>query len=153
MPKRLSAEREQLFPRLHSSGYEVTSPEDDLYNCASWALGEQHSGEWWDPHNEWAEGVPRETTLEAFVSLYQTAGYSQCDFFELESGFEKVGLYGDKNGEFTHATRQKPSGVWTSKLGDFEDIMHVFADALEGETYGVLKIALKRPVPMGKKNT
>ena len=49
-------------------------------------------------------------------------------------GVRKVVLYADGN-EWTHAARQLPSGRWTSKLGDYEDIEHDTLDGFE-EHYG-----------------
>ena len=36
------------------------------------------------------------------------------------------------------------SGLWTSKLGDWEDIRHELQD-LEGEFYGSVALIMKRP--------
>lgn len=52
-------------------------------------------------------------------------------------------------GEPTHAARQLPSGAWTSKLGEWEDIEHDTLEALEGsegrgEAYGRVALILKR---------
>ena len=38
---------EQAFPRLRGAPYQVTSPEDDRYNCIAWAAGDPKH--WWWP--------------------------------------------------------------------------------------------------------
>ncbi|KYC37161.1 hypothetical protein WA1_46890 [Scytonema hofmannii PCC 7110] len=52
--------------------------------------------------------------------LYQTFGYTRCNSFELESGFQKIAIYTKPSGELdgvpTHVARQLPNGRWTSKL-------------------------------------
>lgn len=72
-------------------------------------------------------------------------GYEVCDNTELEVGFEKIAIYGDSDGEATHAARQLPNGKWTSKLGRWEDIEHEL-EGLTGEMYGEVKQILKRPI-------
>lgn len=44
-----------------------------------------------------------------------------------------------------HAARQQPSGVWTSKLGQMEDIEHNMLEALRGDVYGRVGLILRRP--------
>jgi len=64
LPDFLPQETEDFFPDLRASGYEVTSAEDDVYNCVSWAISESLKGKWLDPTGlkgtEWPEGVPIE---------------------------------------------------------------------------------------------
>lgn len=47
-------------------------------------------------------------------------------YAKVENGVEKI----------THAARHTPSGEWTSKLGDYEDIAHPRLEDLEGPEYG-----------------
>jgi hypothetical protein len=53
-------------------------------------------------------------------------------------------LFVDARGVPTHAARLLPSGLWTSKLGEWEDIEHDLL-ALEGDVYGTVALLLKRP--------
>jgi hypothetical protein len=53
-------------------------------------------------------------------------------------------LFVDARGVPTHAARLLPSGLWTSKLGEWEDIEHDL-HALEGDVYGTVALLLKRP--------
>jgi hypothetical protein len=106
---------------------------------------------WWQPAPEptkktyWPPGVSEEWTLDSLTTAFATLGYLPCDNPTLESGFEKIALYADATGEPTHAARQLPSGAWTSKLGDLEQIEHSRLEALEGQEYGKAVRFLKRP--------
>jgi hypothetical protein len=83
-------------------------------------------------------------TVPAFLAVFATLGFAVCDDEELESGFEKVAMFVDADDVPTHAARQLPTGRWTSKLGEWEDIEHEL-HALEGDLYGALAMLLKRP--------
>jgi hypothetical protein len=117
---------EALFPRLPAAGYRVTSPTDDVYNCIAWALG--ITDNWWWPGDPdrtyWPDNLPRERTLAAFRQLFAGFGYDECIGDGLETGFEKVAIFANALGQPTHAARQLPTGRWTSKLGESEDIDH-----------------------------
>jgi len=75
-------------------------------------------------------------------------GYVRCDDGNREPGFEKVAIYADANGDFTHAARQKEDGSWTSKLGEWEDISHRELKGLTAKknqpAYGHIAAILKR---------
>jgi hypothetical protein len=137
---------QDLFPRLQGVAYQVTSPEDNRYNCIAWAAGDNER--WWEPATlrYWPPTVPREDTLKAYLQAFATLGYECCAGEELESGFEKVALFMDDTGSPSHAARQLPNGRWTSKIGQREDIEHSLHD-LAGETYGIVVQILKRPHP------
>jgi hypothetical protein len=45
----------------------------------------------------------------------------------------------------THAALQLESGLWTSKLGEFEDINHLTPNAVAGPVYGGVLCYLERP--------
>jgi hypothetical protein len=139
---------EWLFPGLVGQPYGITSPKDSKYNCIGWAGGQ--SQRWWWPDEDgddlWPSNVPREETLAAFRALFETLGYAVCDHGQLEDGFEKIALYADPNGIPKHAARQLPTGRWTSKLGQFEDIEHDLAN-LAGADYGTVVLVMKRPLP------
>jgi hypothetical protein len=135
------------FPRLRTTPFRVTSPADSTYNCIAWAAGSV--ADWWWPADDarkgfWPDAVPRERTLEAFRSAFVSLGYAVCPEESLEPGFEKVALFADAAGVPTHAARQLPTGLWTSKLGQAEDVEHELR-ALEGDVYGSVALLLKRP--------
>jgi hypothetical protein len=133
------------FPLLAAGNHRRTSPPTSTYNCIAWAAG--HSDKWWWPDSAqqafWPSGVPRALTLQAFIQAYQSLGYVLCDHNGVESGYEKVAIYLLKSRP-THAARQLPSGVWTSKLGKNHDIEHELG-AIEGPLYGQVGVYMKRP--------
>lgn len=139
------------FPNLDSSNHTITSPADRRYNCTAWAAGDSKRKWWPDRHNigYWPAGVPREETLDAFFRAYGTLGFRPCFSGTLEADVEKIAVYATRNadGTFTptHAALQLPTGEWTSKLGDFEDISHQTADAVFGPVYGDAIYYLCRP--------
>ena len=127
------------LPNLHSENHSITSPRKNR-NCIAWAAG--FDTRWWWPTGGgfWLEGVPKETSLSAFLKAFATLGYEECKDGILEAGYEKVALYskGDPNGAFVpkHAARQLSDGRWTSKLGPLEDIEHSNVEDVNGPSYG-----------------
>jgi hypothetical protein len=139
----------EWFPQLADGSYEVTSPATEDYNCIAWAAGD--STRKWDPTaidgRYWPENVSRDCDVNSFIELYRaTGGFVPCDDGNLEEGVQKIALYVGLDGEVKHAAVQLPTGLWSSKLGDFEDIQHRL-EALEGGGYGWVKHFLKRPRP------
>jgi len=137
------------FPLLNASNHHDQSPEDDTYNCIAWALNDNST--WWDPAPgdtyAWPDGLPRELTLEVYVSLFQRFGFARCDNVDLETGFQKVALYAYDDGDFAHVARQLNTGRWTSKLGTWQDIEHATLDVLGGPYYGRVACILRKPIP------
>jgi hypothetical protein len=147
----MTASLEDLFPGLRNSGYRISSPPSADYNCIAWALGETTS--WWWPDNDpdndavyWPPKIVREETLAAFIAAFALRGFEPCASNGHEVGFEKVALFASADGVPTHATRQLPSGVWSSKIGTLEDIEHPL-HALCGDLYGTVVQLLRRPLP------
>ena len=142
----VSSTLEKLFPRLAGSGYSVTSPQSQDYNCIAWAAGDTKNC-WWPVSNVeeafWPANVTRAETISAFRDAFASLGYLQCKSDEPEPGFEKVALFADERGIPRHAARQLPRGRWTSKLGELEDIEHGLRD-LEGAEYGTVVLILRR---------
>lgn len=134
------------FPRLTPTNHRVTSPADETYNCTAWAAGV--SGQWWQPGNVWpGPDTDPEYEPEALARVYQGIGFVPCPDGSLEPGCEKVALYSDDTGEWSHAARQLPTGKWTSKLGNMEDIEHDTPEDVAGGPYGEVFAYLKRPLP------
>lgn len=132
-----------IFPGLATTTYQLTSPATDKYNCIAWAAGDD--GFWWWPGRFWPKDVPAAVTRLAFIKAFVDRGYEECATADLEQGFEKVCLY-LKLGRPTHAARQLPNGVWTSKLGKGFDISHEL-DGLRGTKYGHPGVYMKRSLP------
>jgi hypothetical protein len=131
----LSPEREECFRLLSRPNYQVTSDETTRYNCIAYAAGDDSI--WWEPGKfddfptYWPKGAVKDYSLKALVSVFRTLGYRVCKDGELEPGYEKVALYIKENGQYGHAARQQADGSWVSKLGDWEDIRHTTAEAVE----------------------
>lgn len=140
---------EEACPGLTRGGYSLTSPRDKGYNCIAYAAGDTKS--WWWPvppdvkEVSWPAGVARAETLSAFRDAFASLGYGECMGEDLESGFEKIALFANDQGVPLHAARQRPTGLWTSKLGELVDIDHALRE-LEGEAYGSVALVMKRPV-------
>jgi len=140
------------WPNLKPENFTRTSPDTIDYNCAAWAAGDTERW-WWpapdDPEAYWPDAVAKTSTLDAFEAAYATLGYEKCEASELEPGFERVAVYAP-NGKPLHVARQLPSGHWTSKLGNLEDIEHSSLEDLEGPFYGYPELFLRkvRPSPL-----
>jgi hypothetical protein len=85
--------------------------------------------------------------LMQLVQMFSDLGFRECAGRDPEPGFEKVALYSSEGGHWTHATRQLPSGTWTSKLGELEDIEHDTPDDVAGGAYGTIAGFMKRAKP------
>jgi hypothetical protein len=134
-----------IFPRLTADDYRITSPATWDYNCIAWTAGVV-TGWWWPvPYDcDWPTAIPREETLDAFLMAFATLGYAPCVGAELEPGVEKIALYA-REGTPTHAARQLPNGVWSSKLGPNVDIEHATLETIGGGVYGEPVAVLGRP--------
>jgi|HubBroStandDraft_4_1064222.scaffolds.fasta_scaffold875356_2 hypothetical protein len=130
------------LPNLKTSDYKETSKSTISYNCLAWAAEEPKRR--WDPNSYyWPLGVPREITKEAFISAFATKGYEVCADPYPELGFQKIAIYFDKEGDPTHAARQLENGLWTSKLGDYEDVEHKTLECMKD--YGEAAVYMRRP--------
>ena len=136
---------ERTFRNLPGSEYSITSPMDKRYNCIAWAAGDD--SKWWEPdiwgQCYWPEEVVRSYSLDAFKAVFELKGYEECENGNLEEGFEKVAIFA-RGSQFEHVAKQLDSGLWTSKLGDWEDIEHQLRSLEEG-IYGNAIIFLKKP--------
>lgn len=139
---------EAIFPNLRNTPYERTSPETLSYNCIAWVAGRVDRC-WWPslwPRYFWPSGI-LDSSLEGFVRVFQELGYESCENRDREPGYEKVAIYAQGSLP-SHMARQLPSGQWTSKCGDLEDITHNTLEGLEGSDYGfVVQIMRRRQVP------
>ena len=140
---------ESLFPGLRGSGYLVTSPADIRYNCVAWVAEDEEHWWWPDEDSYWPEGVAREETIAALVAAFEKLGFVPCNGPLLEEAYEKVAIHPAPDGIPTHVARQLPSGLWSSKLGQLQDIEHRLED-LGGDLYGHCAHCLKRERPVGR---
>jgi hypothetical protein len=148
---------EELFPKLTSGNYEVTSDAVSRYNCVAWAVGSVHH--WWEAlHVQgfyWPPGVLRDGSLQSWIQAFELHGFKSCPDGNYEPEQEKLAIYVDASDDPQHVARQLSTGEWTSKLGELEDIRHTTLDILEGDEaddYGRAKHFLKRHRPDWKQN-
>lgn len=134
------------FSQLVAADSEQTSDEDYRYNCFGYAAGSRT--QWWEPREGvgfyWPD-VPMELSLDAFRLAYASIGYAVCVSADLEEGIEKIAIFAYEDETPTHAARQLENGMWTSKLGEFEDISHRLHQ-LEGSdpAYGTVRLVMWR---------
>jgi len=141
---------EQLFPRLRTTAFEITSPEDSRYNCIAWAAGDTRRW-WWPgeaPFSFWPSGIEREESVGNFVAAFATLGYEPTKSGEHDRDYEKVAIFASSEGIPTHMARQLPNGSWTSKLGGLEDITHIVLAGVAGTDYGHVVAFLQRRKPL-----
>lgn len=134
------------FPRLTPTNHRVTSPASTAYNCIAWAAHDVTR--WWQPGRYWPSRVDVPTgSFMQLVQMFADLGFRECEGPDPEPGFEKVALYTEGGGLYTHAARSLPSGRWTSKLGETEDIEHDTPDDVAGGIYGEVFGFMRRPLP------
>lgn len=140
---------EQLFPRLQTAGFDITSPRDSRYNCVAWAA--EDTRRWWwpgePPFSFWPAGVQREESVASFIEAFATLGYQVTESGGHDPHFERVAIFASNDGVPTHMARQLPDGSWTSKLGQLEDIAHRDVAGVTGVDYGAVAAFLQRPRP------
>ncbi|MFT4557125.1 MAG: DUF7689 domain-containing protein [Planctomycetales bacterium] len=135
---------DQTFPRLTAENHQQTSEPDVRYNCIAWAAWDMEH--WWQPGIFWPLEISRdEHGIGVLVAAFKSLGFVECSDGTLQSGFEKVALYGSTF-MYTHAARQLPDGKWTSKLGKAEDVTHDSPGDLAGGPYGEVVEFMSRPI-------
>src|SRR3989344_1968584 len=90
----MNSNLERLFPNLSQSGYRLTSPDTDDYNCVAWAAGDDQK--FWDPAAGyyWPEGFKTSYHVDVLKDLFMSKGYIECDSSEFQIGKEKIAIYG-----------------------------------------------------------
>ena len=136
----------KLFPNLDPSVSDETSLPTNRYNCIAYAAGDDRRWWWPDPDgiDYWPEKAQRVVHLAAFQHAFETLGYSLASDEVLEEGYEKVAVF-SVGAKPTHAARQLANGLWSSKLGNLEDISHNL-NGVENKTYGTIAFFMKRPI-------
>lgn len=139
----------QWFPNLQNdNAFKITSPNTEEYNCISWAT--QKHVWYWPPLGKeleedeyWPNSIDDDTQIETFIKAMMTENFTMCSNGDIEEGYTKIALYA-KKGCCTHAARQLPNGLWTSKLGYWHDIQHSSPQSLEGDMYGKVYCYMKK---------
>lgn len=147
LPERLSPAREKTFPNLSHAAYQVTSAESHRYNCIAYASDDETRK--WDPlvfipGYFWPDTAIRGHTLDCLISAFSAQQYEVCANGDVEPEFEKVALYVDNDGMWSHVAKQLEDGSWKSKLGNWEDIKHPTLDAISGGDYGRVQCYMRR---------
>ena len=138
-----------VFPNLNDANHRITSVRTRRYNCIAWAA--ESEPKWWWPslgatsRSYWPPGVPREVTLVAFIEAFRVLAYETCEDGSLEDGYQKIAIFANDSGTPTHAARQLPTGFWTSKLGQLEDIEHATVEDVNCPIYGAPVQFMRRP--------
>jgi hypothetical protein len=149
--RRAQAPGREIFLNLASAGYRAKSEKSAVYNCIAYAADDETRR--WEGYRElgyhWPDGATEVHSLTALVSAFEQLGYARCDTETLEVNYDKVALYVDTDGLWTHAAKQCEDGQWTSKLGSLEDIVHRTPNAVAGldPAYGAVACYMKRKRP------
>ena len=139
------------FPGI-AGKFKKTSEKTDDYNCLAWALGLMRS--WIDPYNHsitpgkyWPPGISEDWSITTAREVLRQNGYTEETTIEdVESGWEKVAIFGKGGDDLQHFARQLPNGNWTSKLGIQIDIENQDLECLKGDVYGERRLILKRRI-------
>lgn len=146
-----------VFENITPQDFRCSSDPDDDYNCIAWAAGKTDNYWWptklWPYH--WPNGLPTfpndpnhvAESVANFVAAFETEGYRECNDGKLDRRYEKVAIFANAAGRVKHAARLLPSGVWSSKLGEHEDIEHKTLECIEGNGYGYVRVYLRRKLP------
>lgn len=135
----------EIFPNIDPSGLVWASEPDDRYNCIAWAAGFSDQIWQYTKGYKWPANK-RHGGIEALQEVFETIGYELCEHSGLEAGYEKVALYAS-NKMWTHAARQMSNGLWTSKMGAYDDdIQHTSPKCLNSHGYGNVFCIMRRPI-------
>lgn len=137
---------EDRFPALRGTPWKIKSRKTKRYNCLAWAAREKHRR--WDfaKGAYWPPGVKKAMGIAYLVGAFQAEGFSVCnenDCQTYDSTADSIVVY-ERNRIGTHAARLLANGMWSSKLGDIEDVEHQTPEALSGDRYGYPRVYMKR---------
>lgn len=103
------------------------------------------------PGYYWPPTAPRDYSPESLRLAFEHVGYEVCIGGHHEAGFDKIALYVDATGEWSHAAKQQSTGDWGSKVGKAEDIRHKSEHCFGGSIYGEVIYYMKRPTPQAER--
>jgi hypothetical protein len=142
------------FPKLiNDKDFKVTSNDTPVYNCIAWAYKIDNRWMWpntgeypfLDGVHYWPSVDILDCNVNNFIDAFKLKGYECCDNCQFEPGYRKIALYVKPGStECTHAARELSNGCWTSKLGEFNDIQHGTAEAIENDEYGKVYCYMKK---------
>ncbi len=104
----------RMFPLL--TNFIVVSEPTRSYNCIAWAVHD--TNRWWDPDPNyyWPADAARAYSVDALVEAYGGLGYALCQNGNVINGIEKIAIYADASGDFTHVSRQLRDGSGPANL-------------------------------------
>ena len=137
------------FPNLKDK-YDETSEETDSYNCVAYIL--EIDDKWIDSYSYyWPDDLKRGDSPQHYAEFFKRKNYDnkrvdfeKCDKGNFEKGIEKIAIFQDKFGNFTHVAIQLENENWSSKMGDYEDIIHYSLEAVGKGDYGEPVIFMQR---------
>jgi len=134
------------FPNLQLHLSCISSPKTASYNCIAYAASDVNRWWWPDAYGQyyWPERVLRTASLPAFQQAYESLGYQLCGNGRHEANLEKIAVY-HLNRAPTHAARQLGDGRWTSKMGQWHDIVHTERCLTGSPEYGDIAFFMSRP--------
>lgn len=135
----------KLWPNLSPSNYELKSNPTPDYNCVAWANGVNTEPIDLSLDEDGEPLIYPDLSSLPYIEYFQKEGFVLCEDADFEEGFEKIALYENHKGSFEHVARQLGKDLWTSKLGEWEDIQHTSLEALAYRNYyGTPKWYMKR---------
>lgn len=146
---------EEWCPRLKGTNWRITSRSARRYNCIAWAAGDNRRR--WDigKGSYWPKGAILDYCFSCLVNAYIAEGFSVCTTEEgraFDDKFDTVVLY-ESSGYWEHAAKLLKSGMWSSKLGDFEDIEHPTPESVGGTDYGEPLLYMRRKKSLRPRKT
>ena len=135
------------FPTLSREGFQIVAQPSDKYNCIAYAAGDFHN--WWDNNlvRYWPAHAARSSGVESLVEVFAGLGFERCEDGRSEDGIQKIALYANSAGDWTHAAVQQPNGRWRSKMGGGPLIEHHSPESLSDGPYGKVHCIMRRKRP------
>lgn len=142
--KRARAYLVALFRGLRNAQWDIKSKADINYNCIAWSAGEKHRR--WDLSDHpgthlpsyWPEGVKKSEGIAYLIAAMMKEGFVVCEREEAvtyDPEFDTIVVY-ERDAKWEHAARLLHNGMWSSKIGYFNDIQHDSPEAIAGRDYG-----------------
>lgn len=133
------------FPHVTIRNCIPKSDPTEEYNCVGWAVHSQRDFIWPDEREQfsWPIDMTRDETVSTMKRFFERLGFVVCSDSALETGFEKIAIYGNADG-VQHVARQKLRGMWTSKMGEKLDVDHATPEVLSDYIFGIVQVVMKR---------
>lgn len=141
----------ELFPELEFQG--PPSPSTQNYNCVAYSLG--ITNQWWQPSGghplqpgtmdqPYWHVADQDDDIGVYIEQFKVEGFEICQSLSFSPDFDLIALF-DLEGEFRHVSKQLSDALWTSKFGDWEDLIHPL-NPIKGIAYGEPNNFMRRKV-------